>query len=283
MKICKHGRVKKVCPNCPDSNMYAVEWDKERKEMNERVARGKALDAQRAVNKRKAAEMKEAQPPKKRATAADMFQADEARLTSSSTSSSAPPKQTKSTRKPKPTATALLLTNTLREASPCRQSQSRGARQDSTKVMAPHPTKLEDAASVTGEFKPVGSPMKPLYSQIQDTNKAVRQLQTMAGLSADKQTLAAPTTAQLANSLRVATRSWKLIEKAVRERAELTLELDTKLTKVSQLERKMECIIQLNKALHDRALQAEERMKETDRRLRELELMVRGGTHTDRW
>ena len=117
MKICKHGRVKKVCPNCPDSNMYAVEWDKERKEMNERVARGKAMDAQRAVNKRKAAEMKEAQPPKKRATAADMFQADEARLTSSS----APPEQTKSTRKPKPTATALLLTSTLREASPCRQ------------------------------------------------------------------------------------------------------------------------------------------------------------------
>ena len=84
-----------------------------------------------------------------------------------------------------------------------------------TKVMAPRPTKLEDAASVTGEFKPAGSPVKPLYEQINDTNKAVRQLQTMAGLSADKQTLAAPTTAQLANSLKVATKSWKLIEKAV--------------------------------------------------------------------
>jgi predicted nuclease with TOPRIM domain len=144
------------------------------------------------------------------------------------------------------------------------------------KVMAPRPTRLEDAASVTGEFKPAGSPVKPLYEQINDTNKAVRQLQTMAGLSADKQTLAAPTTAQLANSLKVATKSWKLIEKAVRERSELTLELETRLARVAQLETKMECVTKLNKALHDRALQAEERVRAVERRMSELEAKVMG-------
>jgi hypothetical protein len=126
---------------------------------------------------------------------------------------------------------------------------------------------MENAATVTGEFRPAGSPAKSLFEQIRDTNKAVRQLQTMSGLSADKQTLAAPTTAQLANTLRLATKRWELVEKAEVQRAEISL----------ILERKVKAIILINKDLLDRARNSENAVIRLQQRIHEIETMVSGG------
>ena len=264
-KICKHGRVKKHCGHCPDARVHTIQWELEMKKRAKRKMQEKedaaSLQKERAKKRKAAAEAvaeTTTEPPHKRPTAADMFRTDAQKCAQTT-----PP--------PAPARTHQHRPNS--DPSPHRGSPKLSAHMRTSpteiiaRVSAPHPTQMENAATVTGEFRPAGSPAKSLFEQIRDTNKAVRQLQTMSGLSADKQTLAAPTTAQLANTLRLATKRWELVEKAEVQRAEISL----------ILERKVKAIILINKDLLDRARNSENAVIRLQQRIHEIETMVSGG------